>query len=162
MQRRKTSTSTNVLLQLSITNAWVSQLFDQELVRLGIEPAQCGVLTLIGQYEPVTPTVLEQQIGLPGATLRERVNSLVAAGYVERVPNEQDGRSYFLRVTDSGNDLIATSADALRTVEEALESATGRKLADMHEFIEDVGRAARDLMKGAPAEGEGSKTVGPW
>ena len=102
MQRRKGSTRKNVLLQLSITNAWVSQLFDHELVKRDIEPAQVGVLTMIELHEPVTPTTLEQEIGLPGATLRERVHSLVDAGFVARLPNEQDGRSYFLETTPEG------------------------------------------------------------
>src|SRR5688500_18832913 len=106
MQRRRASSRKHVLLQLSITNAWVSQLFDHELVRRGVEPAQVGVLSLIELNEPVTPTTLEQEIGLPGATLRERVHSLVDAGLVARIPNEKDGRSYFLETTPAGKDLL--------------------------------------------------------
>ncbi|MGH2806064.1 MAG: MarR family winged helix-turn-helix transcriptional regulator [Actinomycetota bacterium] len=162
MSRRRPASRTDVLLQLSITNAWVSQLFDHELVRRGIEPAQVGVLTLIEAHEPITPTGLEQELGLPGATLRERVHSLVDAGFVARVPNEQDGRSYFLETTPEGKALIRSSASALRAVERSLEDATGRKLEDLRDALETLADAARGMIKGELLGGPGSKTVGPW
>jgi DNA-binding MarR family transcriptional regulator len=162
MQRRKGPTHKNVLLQLSITNAWVSQLFDHELLGRGIQPAQVGVLTLIELHEPVTPTTLEQESGLAGATLRERVHSLVDAGLATRVPNAQDGRSYFLETTSEGKALIRTSAAALRAVERALENASGRKLEDLRDALENLGAVARDLVKGDVIGGPGSKTTGPW
>jgi DNA-binding MarR family transcriptional regulator len=162
MQRRRQSRRKDVLLQLSITNAWASQLFDRELIRRGIEPAQVGVLTLIELHEPITPTELEQQTGIPGATLRERVHSLVDGGHVSRRPNAEDGRSYFLETTDEGKALLKSSAAALRAAERALEEATGRKLEDLRDALETVGDAARDLVKGEVLGGPGSKTIGPW
>jgi DNA-binding MarR family transcriptional regulator len=86
----------------------------------------------------------------------------VDAGLVSRVPNEQDGRSYFLETTAEGKALIRTSASALKSVERALESATGQKLEDLHDALEGLGEAARDLVKGEVLGGAASKTAGPW
>ena len=83
-------------LNLAITNAWVSQLFDQELEKRGIAPFQSGTLMVLQRHQPVTPSDLQAVMGVPSTTLRNRLNELVAAGLVERVPHPQDGRSHLL------------------------------------------------------------------
>jgi hypothetical protein len=57
-------------LNIAITNAWVSQLFDQELRKRGVPPFQSGTLTTIHQHQPVTPSDLQAVMGVPSSMFR--------------------------------------------------------------------------------------------
>lgn len=150
------------LLELAVTNAWVSQLFDQEFVRRGLQPAQAGVLAIIGMNQPVTPTQLENEMGLPGATLRERVGSLLEAGLVERAPNQDDGRSYLLSTTAKGDEVIDISTAAVRAVQRRLEKILGFSLEDLRRSLNEVRAVAQGLSRGELVEGKGAVVRGPW
>ena len=150
------------LLELAVTNAWVSQLFDQELVRRGLQPAQAGVLAIIALHQPVTPTQLENEMGLPGATLRERVGGLLEAGLVARAPNEDDGRSYLLSTTTKGDEVLEVSASAVRAVQRELEKILGRSLEDLRRSLVDVRTVAQGLSRGELVAGKGAVVRGPW
>jgi DNA-binding MarR family transcriptional regulator len=103
-------------LNIAITNAWISQLFDQELEKRGIAPFQSGTLMVLHRYQPVTPSDLQAVMGVPSTTLRNRLNELVAAGLVERIPHPQDGRSHLLRTTAAAQDVVKESKTAGRPV----------------------------------------------
>lgn len=150
------------LLELAVTNAWVSQLFDQEFVRRGLQPAQAGVLAIIGMNQPVTPTQLENEMGLPGATLRERVGSLLEAGLVERAPNQDDGRSYLLSTTAKGDEVLDISTAAVRAVQRRLEKILGFPLEDLRRSLNQVRAVAQGLSRGELVEGKGAVVRGPW
>jgi DNA-binding MarR family transcriptional regulator len=152
----------DVLLELAVTNAWVSQLFDQELVRRGLQPAQAGVLAIIGMNQPVTPTQLENEMGLPGATLRERVGSLLESGLVERAPNKDDGRSYLLSTTPKGDEVLENSAAAVRTVQRELEKVLGFSLQDLRRSLVEVRTVAQGLSRGDLITGKEAVVRGPW
>jgi DNA-binding MarR family transcriptional regulator len=134
-------------LQIAVTNAFVSNLFDVELLRIGVEPAQAGVLTLLALHEPVTPTQLEHISGLPGGTLRERIRSLEKDGYVERTKNPNDGRSYFLGTTVEGKRFLAIAEPVIRRMEKAIEKATGMRLKDLKEPLRAIKDAASSLAR---------------
>jgi DNA-binding MarR family transcriptional regulator len=148
-------------LRIAVTNAWVSQLFDQELAKRGVEPFQAGILMMVRQHEPVTPTVLEAAVGIPGATLRDRIRELTAAGLVERVPNADDGRSYFLRTTAGAADTLRATAAASKRVNRLIEEKTG-PLDEVSAALDDVREAARTQLEGDLAPWPGSRSTGPW
>jgi DNA-binding MarR family transcriptional regulator len=149
-------------LNIAITNAWVSQLFDQELEKRGIAPFQSGTLMMLHRHQPVTPSDLQAVMGVPSTTLRNRVNELVAAGLVERVPNPQDGRSHLLRTTSAAQDVVKASAAAARQVQRML-AKRGIDVEDgLVGRLDDLRAATQDLVTGPPASGRGSLTTGPW
>lgn len=138
----------NVLLDLTVANALSSELFDRELVRLGIRPIQVGVLLLISMYGPITPSGLEQESGLAGTTQRERIQSLVAGGYVRRTPNPDDRRSYFLETTSAGEAYLEQAIPALRTAERAIAEAVDMPVPELQDLIARIRAAARQLVWG--------------
>jgi len=149
-------------LNIAITNAWVSQLFDQELQKRGVAPFQSGTLTVLHRHQPVTPSDLQAVMGVPSTTLRNRVNELVAAGLVERLPNPEDGRSHLLRTTAAAKDVLRASAAADRQVQKML----ARHGVDVDGDLPDDLNSLRDVVKGLvtdpPPTGSGSLTTGPW
>jgi DNA-binding MarR family transcriptional regulator len=148
-------------LRIAVTNAWVSQLFDQELAKRGVAPFQAGILMMVRQLEPVTPTVLEAAVGIPGATLRDRIRELSAAGLVERVPNADDGRSYFLRTTAGAAETLRATAAAAKRVSRLVEDKVG-PLDELSAMLDDVREVARTHLEGDLAPWPGSRSTGPW
>lgn len=142
----------SVLLQLSISNAYASSLFDRELERAGLVPAQAGLLDLIGRNEPVTPTALEQVVGLPGATVRARVRTLEEDGYVERQPNPADARSYFLATTPSGREFLGVARETIERVEKLISEEMGKPIEALRGPLEELREAARTVLFGDDPE----------
>lgn len=149
-------------LRIAVTNAWVSQLFDQELAKKGVAPFQAGILMMVRLLEPVTPTALEAAVGIPGATLRDRIRELTAAGLLERVANEDDGRSYFLQTTDGATATLRAAMSASRRVAKLIEQGTGSDLEELSAGLDDVREAARSHLQGVLSPWPGSRTTGPW
>ncbi|MGZ4591029.1 MAG: MarR family winged helix-turn-helix transcriptional regulator [Actinomycetes bacterium] len=149
-------------LRIAVTNAWVSQLFDQELTKKGVAPFQAGVLMMVRLLEPVTPTGLEAEMGLASTTLRDRLRELAAAGLLERIPNADDRRSYFLQTTAAGGDVVRVAMATSRRVARLLEKQGSGPLDEMCLALDDVRTAARQLIEGDLGSGPASRSTGPW
>jgi DNA-binding MarR family transcriptional regulator len=149
-------------LRIAITNAWVSQLFDQELAKKGVAPFQAGVLMMVRLHEPVTPTGLEAVMGLAGTTLRDRIRELTKAGLVERVPNAEDGRSYFLQTTAEAAEVVRLAMATTRRLTRLLEKQGVGSLEALCISLDGVRVAARELIDDGLRSGAGSRSSGPW
>ena len=94
--------------------------------------------------------------------MRNRVNELVAAGLVERLPNPEDGRSHLLRTTAAAKDVLRASAAADRQVQKML----ARQGVDVDGDLPDELNSLRDIVKGLvtdpPPTSSGALTTGPW
>jgi DNA-binding MarR family transcriptional regulator len=137
----------SVLLELTTTSALLTQLFVRELEALGLRPAAGGVLALVAIHGPLTPTDLERESGLAGATLRDQVAALIDRGYVERVANPDDARSHYLDCTDAGLAWLEQQVPAMRAVEDALEQVLGHPLEDYRAPVEQLRRAVQLLLQ---------------
>ncbi len=149
-------------LGIAVTNAWVSQLFDQELAKRGVAPFQAGILMMVRLLEPVTPTALEAAVGIPGATMRDRIRELTAAGLLERFANEDDGRSYFLRTTEGAAPTLRAAMSAARRVTRLIKDESGSNLDDLSAGLDEVRAAARSRVEGDLSPWPGSRSTGPW
>ena len=149
------------LLKLAIANAWASQMFDQEMMRRGLNPAQFGVLTLIAIYEPVTPSDLQWESGIPPATVRLRVHQLVSAGLVKRTPNLHDRRSHYLATTAKAKRLMRTAHAAAAAVEKRMGVVPGGALEELPALLDLAIDGARALADGEFLTGPGAAT-GSW
>jgi DNA-binding MarR family transcriptional regulator len=149
-------------LRIAITNAWVSQLFDAELTRRGVAPFQAGTLMVIHREEPVTPSELQQVMGVPFTTLRNRVNELVRDGLVERIPNPDDGRSHLLRTTPRADDVVKEAKAAARQVQRLLARHGLDVSAGLADELDELREVSKQLVAGSLASGRGAVTTGPW
>jgi len=148
-------------LNIAITNAWVSQLFDQELQKRGVAPFQSGTLMALHREQPVTPSDLQAVMGVPSTTLRNRLNELVAAGLVERVPNPDDGRSHLLCTTAAAQNVVRASLAAGRQVEKRL-AQQGILLEGFGDRLDELRAATKKLATGPLSTGHQAVTTGPW
>jgi DNA-binding MarR family transcriptional regulator len=149
-------------LNIAITNAWVSQLFDQELQKRGVAPFQSGTLMMLHRQQPITPSDLQAIMGVPPTTLRNRINELVADGLVERIPHPQDGRSHLLRTTTRALDVVKECKAAARQVHKLLTKAGFDVDGRLGDELEQLRKVTIDLVADPAAAGRGSVTTGPW
>jgi DNA-binding MarR family transcriptional regulator len=111
--------------------------------------------------QPVTPSDLQAVMGVPSTTLRNRLNELVAAGLVERVPNPDDGRSHLLCTTAAAQPAIRASLAAGRRVEKLL-AERGVVLAGFGDRLDVLRAATKALATGPLSTGRDAATTGPW
>ena len=132
------------LLSLFIATQHVSALNLQELEREGIDPYGILLLTTIGVLEPVTPSRLVEESGIPGTTVRDLVGDLVARGLVRRDPNPDDARSHYLSLSDRGRAHWRKAGRAFERAERELERHLGTPLSELSEPLARLARAARE------------------
>ena len=116
--------STSYLLELWLASGASGGLVGRALRPLGVEPQLFGLLTHIAHREPVPPSVISAEEGIPVTTIRDNVQRLVDRGLVERTPNPSDGRSYLLRCTARGRALLEAANGTMGAIYDAL----GRRL----------------------------------
>ena len=78
------------------------------------------VITELGRNEPLTPLELAERLGFEKSWMGRVVGQLETEGLVAKFPNEEDGRSYLLRLTNKGlarfahlNQILNTHADRI-------------------------------------------------
>ena len=84
----------------------------------------------IGADGPLTPTALAEYLMMPLSTVIFRVKRLEGRGHAERVPNPDDGRSFLVRLTPAGGQLLDRARPAFRDYAEAVEARLGREQVD--------------------------------
>ena len=135
-----------VLIELAVANSLASKIFERKLMRAGYPYTHVGMLTLIDIHGPITPRDLEAETGLPKATLRGRVESLLRRDLVRRLPNEADKRSHFVEVTPEGRRFLKEMEPILRATEQAIEEELGMSLEEYHDLLERLRKANRAIL----------------
>ena len=136
----------SVLLELTTATALLARLLERELARLGLRPTHGDVLALVHIHGPVTPSDLERESGMAGATLRRIVAALEEEEYVVRIGNPSDRRSFFLDSTSKGEAYLEAMVPAMRTLERRLEEALGASLETYREPMTRLRVAAQELL----------------
>lgn len=103
----------------------MGRVLEEELRRFGVSGTELGLLSAIGRAGKATPSMLSEQLGTRPTTLSSQIQGLIASGYVHRLENPADGRSYLLELTADGerawHDAIPALRAALVRIEQALE-----------------------------------------
>ncbi|MDF2905108.1 MAG: transcriptional regulator, MarR family [Herbinix sp.] len=72
-----------------------------------IRPSEMGVLIYTQkQINPVTPLMISQFFKITKPSVTQMVNNLVKLNYLIKEPSVKDKRSYILRITHKGTDLV--------------------------------------------------------
>ncbi|MBR6763375.1 MAG: winged helix-turn-helix transcriptional regulator [Clostridia bacterium] len=91
------------------------------------------------------PTIKQfsEYLGISQPNATYKINSLIAKGYVEKIPSEDDKREFRLRVSDRFHTYFANSVDFLDRIDirlqETLTPEEYQKVADiLAEFADDI------------------------
>jgi DNA-binding MarR family transcriptional regulator len=98
-------------------------------------------------------TDLAASAGLTKQAVGEAVTELEQLGYVERIPDPQDGRAKIIRLTERGLDVVIKGRRLFSQIEAEWAEQIGPEL--MASFREAATRIAE--LEGAPIEAGGSR-----
>jgi len=110
----------------------------RHLQEAGVSGEQLALLSLIATVEPITPTALAAELGVPLTTLADALRRLDARGELERSPNPADQRSYLVTLSAEGR-------SRLEAVEPPLRKAAAELSAELQLAPAEVERALDDL-----------------
>ncbi len=72
----------------------------------GLSPAQMHTIEVIGHKKNLRMKELAERLGVTTGTLTVAVDKLEKLGLVERKPHDTDRRSYFVILTDQGEEMF--------------------------------------------------------
>ncbi|HKP17462.1 MAG TPA: MarR family transcriptional regulator [Gaiellaceae bacterium] len=132
--------SRSLLLDLYAAFHKSGQIVDRAVDGTGISPEDYAFVSIIGD-RVVTPTELAREFGLSLSTVLFRATRNVELGFVERVTNPHDGRSFLLRLTPRGRRARERAGANLRRAVTRLEARLDRPAAEIQEALLELQRA---------------------
>jgi DNA-binding MarR family transcriptional regulator len=121
---------------LSQLGALASARFAERTRTLGLTPADAGVLRLLGRTPGLNQRVLADRLGALPSRIVALIDSLEARGLVERTRSSADRRSYELRLTGNGQELLAALRRTVREHEDQLlGSLTPEQAEQLHDLL---------------------------
>jgi DNA-binding MarR family transcriptional regulator len=136
----------DLLQELYSAGQLVSLLVDEELGRLGLPDQLFSFLGWVSRLQPVTPSALAGETGLPPTTVRDYVRRLVEVGDLRKLPNPDDGRSYRLVLTPQGQERADRGWAAVVAAFERLERRLPRPAGEHLLAARELRVAARDAL----------------
>lgn len=79
----------------------------------GLSQDQCYLLVLIEHMDHPNQKMLAERLKITPATLSVRLQRLEKAGFIEKIPNENDKRNFTLHITDKGKQTILNCKDEM-------------------------------------------------
>jgi DNA-binding MarR family transcriptional regulator len=104
----------NVLFRLFILGQLADDLLGQSMRRAKLSSNDFAVQSAIRAFQPITPTRLAALLGMRPTTLSSYLRRLEARRQIRRRRNPEDGRSFLLEVTKTGDRNVVAAFPALR------------------------------------------------
>jgi DNA-binding MarR family transcriptional regulator len=145
-------TERSLLLDVYAAYHKSGQIVETACEGTGIGPEDFAFVSIVGGREPVTPTEISREFGHSLSTVLFRAGRNVDLGFVERIDNPDDGRSFLLRLTPSGRDAWRRAATNLSQVVRALEARLTRPTAEIQQVL-------RELQEAFDEEGAGARAA---
>ncbi len=142
----------DLLQELYSTGLLVGLLVDAELRKLDVPQALFSFMGWISWLEPVTPTTLAAETGLPPTTIRDYVRRLVERGDVRKTPNPNDGRSYHLVLTAKGRGVAGRGWPAVVAAYERVERHLERPATEHLTAMRELRRAVQSALASETAD----------
>jgi DNA-binding MarR family transcriptional regulator len=117
-----------IVNELALAARYGLELANRELRAAGVDPDEYGPLSFVGVMQPVTRTLLAQEMGLRRTTLRDLVSRLIERGHVREDPNPRDGRSTLLTLTPAGQEIFDRGIPVFQRVLREIDAALGGQL----------------------------------
>ena len=99
-------------VRLRLLNRAITKLYDDALRPVGIKSSQLNILVAAALDRLTPPATLCVRLKLDNSTLSRNVDRMAGRGWIELVPDRDDGRAHSLRVTAKGRKLIERAEPA--------------------------------------------------
>jgi DNA-binding MarR family transcriptional regulator len=106
---------------------WMVQDFRRVLKSVDVTPAQFSVMRIIAANPGLSQVRVAEALAIERARLVQMIDSLEAAGRVERARSTVDRRSHALRLTAAGVELLARAQGVVETHERNVLARIGAR-----------------------------------
>jgi DNA-binding MarR family transcriptional regulator len=134
-------------LQFFLTGQPIGRLVERAIAPSGMRATEYAVLSAVDELEPVMPSDIARLTGMPRPTLTPYIERLAARGYIDRIPNPDDGRSYKLALTPGGRRVKDESGRALGVALRDLLSLLEGDVDDLTSALDRLRKAAEAAIE---------------
>jgi MarR family transcriptional regulator, temperature-dependent positive regulator of motility len=127
----------------------VENVFATEMQIERLTPRQLAVLTTVAQNEGVSQTGLVDRTGIDRSTLADIVKRLKGKGLLQRRRTKEDARTYAVKLTDEGRQVLRTAEPLAKRVDQRVLSMLPTRRRE--EFITALASVVMALERSAPA-----------
>jgi len=147
-------------LAAAVVNAARSMrtVLSRNLLATGLYAGQDGVILALAEEGGLTAGALASRLGVKAPTMTRTIGRLEAQGFVERKPDEMDGRLTVVHLTEAGRASIDHITEAGRVSER--QAADGLSEKDVRNLLKLLRAMDENLHAGLPdAARSGEKPV---
>jgi DNA-binding MarR family transcriptional regulator len=117
----------SILMRTRRLSRAVTEIYDIKLRPFHISAIQFALLELIGRTEPVTRAAIARSQHLEKSTLTRNLRAIFSEGWIKEVPEQADGRSRPITLTDAGKQRLLDAAPAWHAAESEVEAVLGEE-----------------------------------
>jgi DNA-binding MarR family transcriptional regulator len=115
--------------------------FAEGLIPFDINSRQYGVLLFVQENPYSSQKDISENLQIDRTTMVSHIDHLETLGFVERTRNPNDRRSYSLRITEKGNDVLDSRWEFLTNVEsEVLAPLNQQERESLKDFLVKIWR----------------------
>ncbi|PYK08119.1 MAG: hypothetical protein DME65_14715, partial [Verrucomicrobia bacterium] len=132
-----------VAVRLRMLNRVITKIYDDALRSLGLKVSQMNILITAAKLGTARPIEVCEHLHLDVSTLSRNVERMKARGWLEVVPDEDDGRSQPFRMTPQGRKLLEKTIPAWSDAQQRVKKLLGTG------FVEQLNQAMKRVRKEA-------------
>jgi len=121
------------------------QAFSAMLEKTDLKPGWYSILTILSEYEELTPSELSKVCGRDRSTLTSTLKGLSIRGLIERRQNPDDQRSYSVSLTKAGREMHSRLHAFAQEHDRRLDEIVGK---DKDLLVEILARIVGSFGKG--------------
>ncbi len=119
--------------------------FSEVVAAHGLHPMHYGMLLMIDAEEPVSQLELSRRTGIDPSTMVARMDALAERGLVERARRAEDRRSYEIRLSPAGRELLTElRAQAGEHGDRFFAALTEEEREELHRLLAKLAAALGD------------------
>ena len=134
-----------VAVRLRMLNRVITNIYDDALRSLDLKVSQMNILVAAAKMGTARPIQVCEYLQLDVSTLSRNVERMKARGWLEVVPDEEDGRSQPFRLTPQGRKLLEKAVPAWSEAQQQVKKVLGDG------FVEQLNQAMKRLRQAAAA-----------
>jgi DNA-binding MarR family transcriptional regulator len=132
-----------VAVRLRMLNRVITNIYDDALRSLDMKVSQMNILVAAAKMGTARPIEVCEYLQLDVSTLSRNVERMKARGWLEVVPDVDDGRSQPFRLTPLGRRLLQMAIPAWSDAQQQVKKVLGDA------FVEQLNQAMKRVIKAA-------------